>query len=68
MRRAMTYCLAILTCLTLSTGTAWAGDADALMTEVDDLMNSADDETFVFSAKTLEKGKSPRLVVIKVWI
>jgi outer membrane lipoprotein-sorting protein len=44
----MTYCLAILTCLTLSASPAWAGDADAL--------------------KTLEKGKSPRLVVLKVWI
>jgi outer membrane lipoprotein-sorting protein len=68
MRRAMTFCLAILTCLALSAGTAWAGGGDALMTEVDDLMNSAEDETFVFSARTLEKGKSPRLVVLKVWI
>ena len=68
MRRAMTFCIVLLACLVLSTGTAFAGDADALMTEVDDLMNSAEDETFVFSAKTLEKGKSPRLVVLKVWI
>ena len=64
----MTFCFVLLTCLALCGGAALAGDGDALLKEVDDLMNSAEDETFVFSAKTLEKGKSPRLVVLKVWI
>lgn len=59
--------LTVLFSLLLVGGGAWASDGDALVAEVDGLMNAADDEVFVFSAETREKGKSPRLVVLKVW-
>ena len=64
--RRVLFVVALVACL-CSAGVAWAGDGDALMAEIDDLMNAADDEIFVFAAETIEKGKSPRLVVLKVW-
>lgn len=67
MRREWMPGLTVLCCLLLSGSLAWAGDGDALVAEVDGLMNAADDEIFVFAAETLEKGKSPRLIVLKVW-
>ena len=68
MWRRLTMALTALAIVGMVGGSAWAGDGDKLMAEVDDLMNAADDETFVFAAETREKGKSSRLIVLKVWI
>ena len=68
MWRRMTLTMAALAMVGMIGGSAWAADGNKLMAEVDDLMNAADDETFVFAAETREKGKSPRLIVLKVWI
>ena len=46
----------------------FAADPSALLKEVDDGINAADDETFLFEVVTEEKGKEPVVMKLKVQI
>ncbi|MGM0578675.1 MAG: outer membrane lipoprotein-sorting protein [Myxococcota bacterium] len=41
---------------------------DALLKKVDEAVNAAEDQTFVYEVVTKEKGKDPRTLKLKVWV